>query len=122
LQAVNVMNDPSLVAHVDIEAIKKAARDLVTELSELSKKKVALLRLTVNGEQPLGEVSSRAVLEKVIGVMGPTYRASIKRIATGSQNEEGGGMDLEYIRGRVKILGGDLSKSISQSLGIASLP
>jgi hypothetical protein len=121
LQAVSVMNDPSLVAYVDIATIKRAAGDLVTELSELSKKKVALLRLSVNGEQSLNEVSCRAVLEKVMGVMGPAYRASIKQLASGMSVEDSEGLDLDYIRGRLKVLSGDLSKSISQALGLAGM-
>ncbi len=121
LQAVNVMNDPSLVAFVDIEAIKKAAREMVAELNDLSKKKVALLRLAVNGEQSLGDVSSREILHKVIGVMGPAYRASIKKIAAGVPPAGGEELDLEYVKGRLKVLGGDLSKSVSQAFGLASL-
>ncbi len=121
LQAVNVMNDPALVAFVDIEAIKKASGELVAELNDLSKKKVALLRLAVNGEQSLGDVSSRAILQKVIGVMGPAYSASIKKIAAGVPPVGNEDLDLEYIRGRLTVLGGDLSKSVSQAFGIASL-
>jgi hypothetical protein len=119
LQAVNVMNDPSLVAYVDINEIKRASTALVTELNELSKKKVALLRLAVNGEQTLNDVSCRAVLQKVLAIMGPSYRESIRKLASGNLAEKGEDMDLDYIRGRLKILGGDLSKSVSQALGLA---
>lgn len=121
LQAVNVMNDPSLVAYVEINAIKQAATALETELNELSKKKVALLRLAVNGEQTLNDVSCREVLLKVLGIMGPSYRDAIKKIASGNSMEKGEDMNLDYIRGRLRILGGDLSKSISQTLGLAAM-
>ncbi len=119
LEAVNVMNDPSLVAFVDIEGLKKAAKDLVNELAELSKSKVALLRLSVNGEQSLQDVNCREVLQKVMGVMGPAYKASIKRILSGSVTEEGDDLNLDFLKSRIRILGGDLSSSVSQSLGLA---
>jgi hypothetical protein len=121
IQAVNVMNDPSLVAFVDIPAIKKAAGELVTELTDLSKKKVALLRLTVNGEQPLDILSCREILEKVLGVMGPTYRTLVTRISTGlPADDKGEELSLEFIKGRLKILGDELSGVVSQALGLAA--
>jgi F0F1-type ATP synthase membrane subunit b/b' len=119
IQAVNVMNDPSLVAFVDMDALKKATGELVTELADLASKKVALLRLTTNGEQPLSEINCRELLQKVIGVMGPAYRASIKRIATGVPMGSGDDIDFEFVQGRLKVLGGELSSSVSQSLGLA---
>jgi hypothetical protein len=122
VQAVNVMNDPSLVAYVEINAIRRAATALETELNELSKKKVALLRLAVNGEQTLSDVSCREVLQKVISLMGPSYRDAIKKIASGNSMEKGEDMNLDYIRGRLRILGGDLSKSVSQALGLTATP
>ncbi len=119
LQAVNVMNDPSLVAYVDISAIKRAAADLVAEMSELSKKRVALLRLSLNGEEALDDVNCREVLQKVMSVMGPSYRGLIRKIASGDltadPSEE---LTPEFIQTRLKALGGDLSKSVSQSLGL----
>lgn len=117
LQAVNVMNDPTLVAFVDIESLRRAAGELVAELSELSKRKVALLRLSIDGDQPLDELSCRRILQKVLSVMGPSYRAVIKGIATGAPMEDGEELDLEFVRARLKMLGGDLSKSVSQTLG-----
>ena len=121
LQAVSVMNDPSLVAYVDINEIKRASTALVTELNELSKKKVALLRLTVDGEQTLNDVSCRAVLQKVLGIMGPSYRDIIRKMASESPAEKGDDMDLDYVKGRLKVLGGDLSKSVSQALGLTPI-
>ncbi len=120
LQAVNVMNDPALVAFVDIDAIKKAADELVTELNDLSKKKVALLRLTTDGERSLSDVSCREILEKVLRVMGPTYRASVKKLAAGAPAEDVD-FDIDYVKGRLKVLGGDLSRSVSQTLGLAAV-
>jgi len=119
LQAVNVMNDPSLLAFVDIEAIKKATGVLVTGLNDLSKRKVALLRLAVNGEQTLDKVSWREILLKVISVMGPKYRNTIKKLSTGVPTDDGEELDMDYLKGRVKLLGGDLARSVSQALGLA---
>lgn len=117
IQAVNVMNDPSLVAFVDIDALKKATNDIVTELTDLAKRKVALLRLSVNGEQSLGDINCREILDRVMGVMGPTYKASVKRIASGAVLENGDQLDLEFLRGRLKMLGGEMAASISRTLG-----
>jgi hypothetical protein len=119
LQAVNVMNDPSLVSFVDIEAIRKAAGEVVAELVDLSKKKVALLRLSINGEQPLDSLGARQILDRVLDVMGPTYRALMKKIASGlpaddSEKE----LSLDYVKGRLKILGDELSSVVSQALGV----
>jgi ElaB/YqjD/DUF883 family membrane-anchored ribosome-binding protein len=119
VQAVNVMNDPSLVAFVDIEAIKKAAGELVTELNELAKRKVALLRLSTNGEQSLESVNCREVLQRVMSVMGSRYRAVVRKVSTGVPLENGEDLEVDYLRGRLKLLGGDLSRSISQGLGLA---
>jgi ElaB/YqjD/DUF883 family membrane-anchored ribosome-binding protein len=118
VQAVSVMNDPSLVAFVDVEAIKRASGEIVAELGDLSRKKVALLRLTINGEQSLNDVSCREILHRVMGVMGPAYRESIKRMTSGGPANAGDDIDLDYIKDRLKIIGGDLSKSVSQTLGI----
>lgn len=121
-QAVNVMNDPSLVAFVEIEALKKAAGDLVSELADLSKKKVALLHLSIDGEQALDDLSVHRILSQVLSVMGPTYRAMVKRIAAGQPADESGEeMSLEFLKGRIRVLGSELSKSVAQSLGIPGL-
>ncbi len=120
LEAVNVMNDPSLVAFVDIGGLKKATTELVSELAELSKRKVALLSLSVNGEQSLDEINCREVLQKVLDVMAPAYKASIKKIQSGSLPEEGRELDLDFVRSRLRVLGADLSKSVSQTLGLAA--
>ena len=117
IQSVNVMNDPALVAFVDIEAMKKAAGELVSELSDLSKSKVALLRLSVNGEQPLIDVNPREILDKVMGVMGSTYKASVRKVATGATGGASAELDLDFIKSRLKVLGGEMSRSISQTLG-----
>ena len=119
IQAVNVMNDPSLVAFVDLEAIKKAAGELVAELNDLAKRKVALLRLAVNGEQSLESINCREVLQKVMGVMGSRYRAVVRKVSTGVPLEGGEELEMDYLKGRLKLLGGDLSSSISQGLGLA---
>jgi len=121
LQAVNVMNDPSLVVHVDLGEIKRASTAIVAELNELSKRKVALLRLSTNGEQTLSDVHCREVLQKVLDIMGTRYRDSIRKIASGGSMEKGEDMDLDYVRGRLKVLDEDLSKSVSETLGLTSV-
>ena len=120
LQAVNVMNDPSLVAYVEINVIRQAATALAAELNELSKKKVALLRLAVNSEQALNDVNCREVLQRVLGTMGTSYRECIRQMTSGNLGDKGEDMDIDYIRGRLKVLGGDLSKSVSQVLGLTA--
>ncbi len=119
VQSVNVMNDPSLVAYVDLEALKKAAGELVGELADLSKKKVALLRFSLNEEAALDDLNHREILQTVLTVMGPSYKALVKKIAEGTPapdtNDE---LTLKFIQERLKALGGELSKSVSQSLGL----
>lgn len=122
IHAVNVMNDPSLVAFVDIETVKRAAAEIVAELADLSKKKVALLRLSTNGDQPLDALASREILERVLSVMGPTYRTLMKRVAAGMPADDTGEeLSLEFVKSRIKVLGGELSKAVSQSLGLSGL-
>ncbi|MDA4126218.1 MAG: hypothetical protein OK452_03300 [Thaumarchaeota archaeon] len=119
IQAVNVMNDPSLVAYVDLDAIKKAAAELVGELADLSKKKVALLRFSLNEEASLDDLNFREILQTVLTVMGPSYRALIKKITAGAPTPNSNGdLTLDFIQERMKALGGELSKSVSQSLGL----
>ena len=119
IQAVNVMNDPSLVSFVDIEAIRRASGDLVVELADLSRRKVALLHLSTNGEESLENLGCHEVLQKVLEVMGPTYRAVVKRLADGKPADDTGEeLSLEFVKGRTKILGGELAKSVSQALGL----
>lgn len=118
VQAVSVMNDPALVAYVDIDEVKRAAGELVTELADLSKKKVALLHLSINGEQSLDDVNHREILQKVMSVMGTKYRASIRRMSSGAPPDDGEEFDLDFLKGRLKVLGAELSRSVSQSLGL----
>ncbi len=119
VQAVNVMNDPSLVAYVDLEAIKKAAAELVRELVDLSKKKVALLRFSLNEEAALDDLNYREILQTVLTVMGPSYRALVKKISSGTPiPDTNGDLTVGFIQERLKALGGELSKSVSQSLGL----
>jgi ElaB/YqjD/DUF883 family membrane-anchored ribosome-binding protein len=119
IHAVNVMNDPSLVAFVDVEAIKKAVEEVVNELMDLSEKKVALLRLALNGEQPLDGVDCRGILTTVLEVMGPAYRNLIKKMEAGQrQDENGEELSLDFVKERLKILEGSLATSVSHSLGL----
>ncbi|HEV2138008.1 MAG TPA: hypothetical protein VGR53_04140 [Nitrososphaerales archaeon] len=119
VQSVNVMNDPSLVAYVDLEALKKAAAELVGELTDLSKRKVALLRFSLNEEAALDDINYREILQTVLTVMGPTYKESVKKIAAGTPAPNTNGeLTLQFIQERLKTLGGELSKSVAQSLGL----
>lgn len=119
-QAVNVMNDPSLMAFVDVKTIKKAAGALVSELVDLSKKRVALLQLSIDGEEMLGDLAAHKVLDQVLELMGPAYRPIVERITAGRPTGEGGeDVSLEFLKGRVKMLGEDLSNSVARSLGLA---
>jgi hypothetical protein len=121
VHAVNVMNDPSLVAFVDVEAIRKAAEEIVGELTDLSKKKVALLRLSLNGDQRLDGIDCRGILTVVLKVMGPAYRDLLKKMAAGKEvkadDEE---LTLDFVRDRLKILELDLAGSVSYSLGLTN--
>ena len=120
LQAVNVMNDPTLVAFVDINSMKRAAGELVTELADLSKKKVALLRFSVNGDHPLDQLSCRQILEKVLSVMGPAFKAVTRRMSSGSPLEGEEDLEIDYVKSRLKILSPDLSKAVSQAIGLSA--
>ena len=116
---VNVMNDQSLVAFVDTVAIRKAAADVASELSELAKKRVSLLRLSVDGEASVDGLRSRKVLDNVLEVMGPAYRSLVKAMmaetSTGRADDE---LTLEFLMARLKILGDELSAAVSRTLGI----
>lgn len=119
VQAVNVMNDPSLVAYVDRESIKNAAAELVQELADLSKKKVALLRFSLNEEAALDDLNYREIMQTVLTMKGPSYRALVKKITSGTPAPDtNGDLTLDFIQERLKVLGGELSKSVSQSLGL----
>jgi len=117
--AVNVMNDPSLVAFVDVEGIRKAVEELVKELMDLSMKKVALFRLSLNGDQPLGSIDCGGILSMVLRVMGPAYRDLVKKMAAGNATKEvGEELTLDFVTERLKILGLGMASSVSQSLGL----
>jgi hypothetical protein len=118
-QAVNIMNDPALVGYVDIERLKQATGDLVKELAYLSMRKVALLRLSINGVQALEDLEVHRVLQQVLEVMGPSYRLLVRDLAdrrpTSKNSDE---MTLDFLKVRIKLLGAELSKSVAQSLGV----
>ena len=118
-QVVNVMNDPSLVGYVEVDALKKATADLVSELADLSKRKVALLDLSIDGEKMLDDLGIHKILQQVLNIMGPSYRTLVKKISAG-QPANGGADELsfDFLKGRIKMLGGELSESVAQSLGI----
>jgi ElaB/YqjD/DUF883 family membrane-anchored ribosome-binding protein len=115
--AVNVMNDPSLSAHVELDAIKKGMFELGKELSDLAGKKVALLTLSFDGEQSLKTVDCYKVLELVLGVLGPGYRTILKGMHDRPSKTADGEVSLGFVRQRLKLLG-ELAKPVSSSLGV----
>ncbi|MDA4121329.1 MAG: hypothetical protein OK404_02855 [Thaumarchaeota archaeon] len=117
-EAVNVTNDPSLGAYIDLEVVRKAMGDLVGELVELSKKKVALLRLAFDGEESLENVNCESILDLVLRVHGPSYRGLVKELSDGSQ-KHGTDLSIGFIQERLKVLG-DLSGPVSTALGLQS--
>lgn len=116
--AVNVMNDPSLSAYVDLASIRKAMGDLAKELSELAQKKVALLRFSLDGEEPMENIDCYAVLQIVLKVMGPSYRTLVSKMSgDASSKEESKGLSIGYVQDRLKVLG-TLSSQVSKILGL----
>lgn len=119
--AVNVTNDPTLGAHLDIDEVRKAMGEIVLELSELANKKVALLKLSVGDKEHLESTDCYEILQTVLKVQGPTYRSLMKKIASGgTEADEFGEMGLGFIRERLKVLG-DLAEPVSESLGLQNL-
>jgi len=113
---VNIMNDPSLGAHVDLEAIRKAAGELATELVDLSRKKVSLLKLSLDGDEPLQSLDCRVILQHVLKLRGLEYKAQLKRISQGTSDVD---LSPEFVQGRLKALG-DLSGEVGAALGLQS--
>lgn len=114
-QQVNVMTDPSLSAHVDLELLRRAMGDLVTGITELSGKKVAILRLSIGDEDALARLDCQQVLQSVLKVMGRSYQSTVKSIANG-QIDDDPEMTVDLIRERLKVLGG-MSASVAGALG-----
>ena len=119
-QTVNVMSDPSLSGQVDLEAIRAAMSELANHLEELANKRVSLTRLTIEGLDVLKGLECYAIMQRVFQVLGPKYRAVVKTLPEAMPyNEMNGGLGLKFVRERLKLLG-DLSKPVSQSLGLGS--
>lgn len=116
-EAVNVMNDPALIAHLDLERVRKAMEDIVAEMGDLSKKKVALLRLTLDGEEHLDDLDYYGILQLVLRVLGPSYRGVVAKLSATSKGSENDGLSLSFLNERLKLLG-SLSKGVSQALGL----
>ena len=117
-QQVNVMTDPSLSAHVDLSQVKQAMGELVLGLSELSLKKTALLRFSLDGDEPLGNLDSQKFLQQVLKVMGPAYQATLRKLANGIV-EGDGELSVDFIRERLKVLGSS-SGAVATALGFQS--
>jgi len=119
-EAVNVMNDPSLGSYLDLTGFRSAAALITGELDEMSKKKVALLKLTIHGEDPLVVLDYQKVLETVLEVLGPSFRDVVNKLAK-SPSPSGpvpnGTMTLGFIQERLKVLGSTGPK-IAAQLGV----
>jgi hypothetical protein len=119
---VNVMNDQSLSAHVDIEEVRAAMKKVVDELSDLAKQKVTLLRISTNGEQNLKALDSYKILTVAMKVLGERYRDLVKTLPEGRKTGiPNGDLSLTFIRDRLKVLG-DLGGQIGQQLGVQPAP
>lgn len=117
-EAVNVMNDPALSALVDLGDLRKAAAEIVTGMGELAKKKVALLRLTLNGEEPLDSLDYERILDLVLKVLGAPYRSVVTTLSKGAQAKDAlDGLTVEFIQDRVRVLG-KKAAAVSQALGV----
>lgn len=114
---VNVMNDPSLSAHVELDSVGKAMQELVKELSDLAGKKVTLLKLSLDGEEDLKTVDCYRVMELVLKILGPKYRAVLKETKDGPATVSEGELSLGFVRQRLKLLGG-LASPVGDALGI----
>ena len=119
-QSVNIMNDPSLSALVDLKGIKQAVGDLVKEMEELASKKISLVRLSVDGEDLLKNMDCYALVEVVFRVFGPNYREVVRNLPERPPAGESGGMGLEFLRERIRVLGA-FAKPVSQLLGVQSM-
>ncbi len=119
---VNVMNDLSLVAHADLAAIKSVMSELAKELSDLSSKKVSLLRLSLDGVDLLESLECYRVLERVMSVLGPKYRSLLQQMPEDQPlGKSGDELSLLFVRERLRMLG-DFSKPVAQLLGIKDRP
>jgi hypothetical protein len=116
--AVNVTNDPSLSSYIDLETLKKAMGELVKELTDLAQRKVALLRVSLNGEKSIEDIDCYGMLQMVLRVLGPTYKALVKKLGDGTFEAKNlSGLSLSLVQERLKVLG-ETSKPVSQALGI----
>ncbi len=119
--AVNIMNDLSLVAHLDMPSLKSAMADIADEINEITDKKVTLLKLTIEDEDLLETLNCYKVLERVMSVLGPNYKSLLEHMPEsqpiGAGSEE---LSVVFVRERLRVLG-DLAKPISQLLGIKDL-
>jgi ElaB/YqjD/DUF883 family membrane-anchored ribosome-binding protein len=115
--AVNVMSDPSLRAHVELDSIKKGMHELFKELTDLAGKKVTLLKLSLNGDEPLKTVNCYRVLELVLRVLGPRYSVVIKKMRSEPTPGVDGELNLGFVRQRLKLLG-ESANTVASSLGI----
>ncbi len=120
LQSVNVMNDASLSAHVDLAGVKRATGDVVRGLEELAGKKVSLVRLSLGGEDILDSMDCYRLAQAVFDVLGPSYREIVQKLSTAQSAQDSEvGLNIQFIRERMKTLGA-LARPFSQSLGLFS--
>jgi hypothetical protein len=115
-QQVNVMTDPSLSAHVDVDLVKRAMGELATGFGELSQKRVALLSLSLGNGEALENIDCQKVLQFVLKSMGPAYQVTVRKIVHGTFDGDSD-LSLDLIRERLKVLG-PLSANVTIALGL----
>jgi hypothetical protein len=118
LGTVNITNDFSLMAHIDLDGLKGAMAQTAGEMTELSSVKVALLRLELEGEDLIDSLDCYKILEMVMNLLGPKYRSVLEKLPDAQSSEkEGEELSLPFVRQRLRVLG-EFAKPVSQLLGV----
>ena len=111
---VNVMNDPSLRVHTDLDSIKRAMSDVASAMADLSTKKSVLLSLSIDGESSPRNADASQLLEIVSTVMAPKFRTIVKGLPAKSKGQGSQDLTLDYVRSRINSLG-VFSQTIARS-------
>lgn len=117
---VNVLNDPALASYSDLPKVRKAMGELALGLEELARKKVALMRISIDGEGAITDLDYGRVLLLVFKTLAPNYLTVLEKMP----KEKGGSggnsvLSLAFIKERLKVLG-ELSEPASKTLGLSS--
>ena len=121
---VNVVNDPALAAFADLAMVRKAMGELASGLEELGRKKVALMKFSLDGGGgALKDLDYGKVLLLILKTLAPAYLPVVENISSESKGKsESKGADalgIAFIKEKLKLLG-DLSGPASKELGISS--